>query len=78
MSGPRWRVLLLAALPALLWACGEQTCLPDAADKGLRPTLPEPTRTLLPTVNIAPAVGWPQGTAPTAAACFIAISSPTT
>jgi glucose/arabinose dehydrogenase len=60
--------LLLAALPLLLWACGEQTRLPDAADKGPRPTLPEPTRTLLPTVHIAPAVGWPPGAAPTAAA----------
>ncbi len=58
----------LAAWLVLLSACGEQTRLPDAADKGARPTLPEPTRTLLPTVNIAPAVGWPQGAAPTAAA----------
>ena len=30
--------------------------------------MPEPTRTLLPTVNIAPAIGWPPGAAPTAAA----------
>ncbi len=66
----RWhtRRVGLAAWLVLLSACGEQTRLPDAADKGARPTLPEPTRTLLPTVNIAPAVGWPQGAAPTAAA----------
>jgi glucose/arabinose dehydrogenase len=62
------RRLGLTALLALLAACGEQTRLPDAADKGLRPTLAEPTRTLLPTVHIAPAIGWPQGAAPTAAA----------
>jgi glucose/arabinose dehydrogenase len=68
MTRTRSHRLLLAALPALLWACGEQARLPDAADKGLRPTLPEPTRTLLPTVHIAPAVGWPQGGAPAAAA----------
>jgi glucose/arabinose dehydrogenase len=67
MSRVRTQRLLLSALPLLLWACSEQARLPDAADTGLRPTLPEPTRTLLPTVNIAPALGWPQGGAPTAA-----------
>jgi glucose/arabinose dehydrogenase len=30
--------------------------------------LPEPNKTLIPTVNIAPAIGWPDGTKPTAAA----------
>jgi glucose/arabinose dehydrogenase len=34
---------------------------------GASPKLPEPNKTLLPTVNIAPAVGWPAGTKPTAA-----------
>jgi len=62
------QALLLAALPWLLWACSEQSILPDAADKGSRPTLAEPARTVVPTVNIAPAVGWPQGGKPEAAA----------
>ena len=58
---------LIAALPLVLCACAEQARLPDAADTGLRPTLATPARTLLPTVHIAPAVGWPQGTTPAAA-----------
>ncbi|MEA3193642.1 MAG: hypothetical protein QOD26_1975 [Betaproteobacteria bacterium] len=32
------------------------------------PSLPQPTKTLIPTVKIAPAKGWPEGTMPTAAA----------
>jgi glucose/arabinose dehydrogenase len=35
---------------------------------GPDPELPAPTKTLLPTVNIAPAKGWPNGAMPTAAA----------
>ncbi len=61
--GPRALAALLT-LPVLLWACSEQARLPDGADKGARPTLPEPTRTLLPTVNIAPAIRWREGQTP--------------
>ena len=39
-----------------------------AQGTGPRPELPAPQKTLLPTVNIAPATGWPQGGAPQAAA----------
>ncbi len=35
---------------------------------GAQPTLPKPKSSLLPTVNIAPAKGWPTGTMPTPAA----------
>jgi glucose/arabinose dehydrogenase len=61
--------MLSAALAAalLLSACGERQRLPDGAHVGPRPTLPEPTRTLLPTVNIAPAAGWAEGATPVAA-----------
>ncbi|RYY74205.1 MAG: sorbosone dehydrogenase family protein [Gammaproteobacteria bacterium] len=34
---------------------------------GPNPTLPEPDKSLLPQVNIAPEHGWPEGTTPTAA-----------
>ena len=34
---------------------------------GTRPVLPEPEKRLIPTVHIAPAVGWPQGATPTPA-----------
>ena len=57
---------LLATLA--LAACAETATLPVSAGIGPNPTLPAPTRTLLPTVNIAPAVGWAPGTTPLAAA----------
>ncbi len=46
----------------------ERSQLPPHADVGPQPTLPEPTTTVLPTVNIAPAKGWPDGATPTPAA----------
>ncbi|WP_302173950.1 sorbosone dehydrogenase family protein [uncultured Hydrogenophaga sp.] len=52
---------------ALLSACLESARLPLAAGTGPHPELPAPQRTLIPTVNIAPAVGWPIGATPTAA-----------
>lgn len=51
----------------MLAACGEVATLPVSAGTGTRPTLPPPQRTLMPTVNIAPAQGWAPGTAPIAA-----------
>lgn len=49
-----------------LGACGEQSRLPDSSDVGPRPRLVEPVKTLVPTVNIAPAAPWPEGQMPTA------------
>lgn len=48
-------------------ACGDMATLPPTADMGPHPTLPPPCRTLIPTVNIAPAKGWPPGVTPLAA-----------
>ena len=48
--------------------CGEVARLSVAQGTGVRPFLPEPVKTLVPTVNIAPAKGWPAGTTPQAAA----------
>jgi glucose/arabinose dehydrogenase len=50
-----------------LAACGEMATLPVSAGSGLQPTLPPPVQTALPTVNIAPAIGWPPGMTPIAA-----------
>jgi len=58
----------LAFALAGLAACTESSRLPQSADAGPQPTLPEPTRTALPTVHIAPAKGWPEGATPTPAA----------
>jgi glucose/arabinose dehydrogenase len=56
----------MAAL-SLLAACGDVARLPPSADMGMQPTLPPPQQRLIPTVHIAPALGWPRGRAPKAA-----------
>ena len=61
-------VLLLSSLMFGIIACGERATLPLEAGMGPRPTLPAPNPTLIPTVNIAPAKGWPGGAKPTAVA----------
>jgi glucose/arabinose dehydrogenase len=58
---PLWAIVLLLA------ACGETASLPPGADIGPNPTLPEPNETLIPTVDIADAIGWPDGGKPVAA-----------
>ncbi|MCM2308119.1 MAG: sorbosone dehydrogenase family protein [Sulfuritalea sp.] len=63
------RLLLPVAVAALsLGACGDMATLPIAAGTGPQPALPAPQQTLLPTVNIAPAISWPAGATPQAAA----------
>ncbi|WP_145013113.1 PQQ-dependent sugar dehydrogenase [Pseudomonas oryzihabitans] len=61
------RTLSLILAAAALLGCGETACLQQAAGFGPTPTLPEPHRTLLPTINVAPAVGWSEGGRPIAA-----------
>ncbi len=61
-------VLVLCAVGVVLSACGETARLTVAEGSGPRPALPQPTQTLIPTVNIAPAKGWPSGATPQAAA----------
>jgi glucose/arabinose dehydrogenase len=59
---------LRAAIAALMLAgCGDIAKLPIEAGMGPNPKLPSPNPTLLPTVNIAPARGWPAGVKPAAA-----------
>jgi glucose/arabinose dehydrogenase len=48
--------------------CGESAKLPLSAGVGPDPTLPPPNRTVVPTLHIAPARGWPEGGKPVAAA----------
>ena len=62
------RLALLMMLAGSLVACGETSTLQVADGTGPSPQLPEPNKTLIPTVNIAPAVGWPEGAKPIAAA----------
>jgi len=60
--------LCVGATILLLAACGDKSTLPQGADVGPQPELKAPSKTLIPTVNIAKATGWPAGVMPTAAA----------
>jgi len=62
------QLALNIAVAGGLAACGETSSLQVSDGTGPSPKLPEPNKTLIPTVNIAPAVGWPDGTKPTAVA----------
>ena len=58
---------IVIVLAAGLAACGETSTLQVSDGTGPSPKLPEPNKTLIPTVNIAPAIGWPVNTTPVAA-----------
>jgi glucose/arabinose dehydrogenase len=62
------QLVFVIAFAGGLAACGETSSLQVSDGTGPSPKLPEPNKTLIPTVNIAPAIGWPAGGKPTAAA----------
>ncbi|MES2958888.1 MAG: sorbosone dehydrogenase family protein, partial [Pseudomonadota bacterium] len=64
----RLAAVALGGAVALLCACGEVAKHPVEAGSGAQPLLPPAERTLIPTVNIAPAKGWTAGTSPQPAA----------
>ena len=57
------RSCAVLALVAALTAC-ESARLPFEAGVGASPRLPPPTTSLIPTIDIAPAKGWPAGVTP--------------
>jgi glucose/arabinose dehydrogenase len=59
-------IIVLACLSAL-GACADTARLPPAAVVGPDPVLPPPHESLIPTIKIAPAKGWPAGAKPTPA-----------
>lgn len=61
------RLLCVCLTAAGLLACAESAKLPVTSGVGPDPTLPEPKKTAMPTVNIAPAAVWPAGATPAAA-----------
>ena len=61
------KFLSFAAIVLVLAGCGDQATLPIKAGMGPSPTLPPPHHTLIPTINIAPAKGWPARATPVAA-----------
>jgi len=69
MSPPlfaRRSLLAPAAAALLLAACGDAARLAPEAETGPTPSLPAPRQGLLPTVNVAPVVGWTDTAGPTA------------
>jgi glucose/arabinose dehydrogenase len=70
MRSPRFPLFLPCVLASvlLLGACAESARLSVAQGTGPNPSLPEPATTLIPTLNIAPARGWPEGATPVPAA----------
>jgi glucose/arabinose dehydrogenase len=57
--------LLIAVLP--LAGCSEQSTIASGEDFGPTPKLVEPVKSIIPTINVSKAVGWPQGAKPKAA-----------
>ena len=64
---PPLRLLALTLAATTLLGCGETARLQRESGYGPTPTLPPPHPTFLPTVNVAPAVGWAPGATPIAA-----------
>ncbi len=58
------KIFVAGVLALMLAACGESSQLPEQATTGPNPTIPEPTKTWLPTVNIATAKRWADGAMP--------------
>jgi glucose/arabinose dehydrogenase len=55
------------AATGVLAACGGSAQLPVSAETGPAPAIPSPDKSLIPTIKIAKAKGWPAGATPTAA-----------
>lgn len=62
-----WLLAGVAGAVLALSGCGESARLTVEQGFGPSPELPPPNKTLIPTVNIAPATGWPDGVTPRAA-----------
>jgi len=57
---------LMSLSIALLMACNNAVTSPNPSGVGANPSLPPPKQNLIPTVNIAKAIGWPENTKPVA------------
>ncbi|AHL74443.1 sorbosone dehydrogenase [Stutzerimonas stutzeri] len=64
----RTAYLFSTTLTLSLVGCGDTASVPVERGYGPDPALPEPNKSLLPTVNIAKATGWPDGAKPQTAA----------
>jgi hypothetical protein len=57
-------LIIIVGLGIYIAFSGGEAKLQESAAVGPSPTIPEPERRLVPTINIAPAKGWPSGEAP--------------
>src|SRR5947208_1358504 len=60
-------IVALSAISLVVAGCSDSAKVPEEATMGPNPTLPEPNKQLIPTVNIAEAKGWPASEMPKAA-----------
>ena len=60
-------ILASAILAIVVASCAQKSELAPEIVSGTEPPLPQPDKALLPTVKVAPAVGWKAGEAPTPA-----------
>ena len=60
-SGRAW---LGVVVIGLMSACASAARLPETAGFGVEPVLPKPSRSLIPTIKVATAVGWAAGETP--------------
>jgi glucose/arabinose dehydrogenase len=67
MAALKFRSLFTAISTAALAACATQTTLTSDAGSGTAPQLPAQQRSIVPTVHVAKAKGWPSGSKPAAA-----------
>jgi glucose/arabinose dehydrogenase len=70
MHKPRSLSRLGGLLSSALSAVSDKATLPESATFGPNPMLPKPRKERIPTVHIATAKGWPEGTTPKAATGF--------
>jgi glucose/arabinose dehydrogenase len=57
------RTTLVLLLTLLVAAC-DSSQVPEQQTEGPNPTIPPPNKALVPTVNLARAIGWPEGATP--------------
>lgn len=63
-------ILIFGVAMAALSACGQSQSQTGPVGYGPDPALPEPRKTLIPTVKVSEVVGWPSGVTPQAPAGF--------
>ncbi len=63
----RMGTMVITVMLCGIAACSQETKLTPTTDVGINPNLPLPQKSFIPTLKIAPAVGWPKDARPIAA-----------